>query len=310
MFLLVASACTAPTGDTSVAVRPSAYSYETSSQDDSEDLGVMQAEIQFILDNIRSYNGGPVIDAWYEAHRYSDGACPNDIITETEINGTVVYFDSECISQDRYWFKGPMTTYTFADKDFQGFDVADFLPYLEGGYDTLWTGQAIKGQTDVYDAESDLDFNCSCTAVRAVSIADPDALEWLSYSDGPAHWISPSADPTEWMNEGVLSHLFIRYKRESTSRWEVSLQGSITGATEVYGDVALELIIGGMGTGDELNCNPDTYMHVEARRTATGARTAMDLLFEGGACSACTAVGSGEVCLDITEAVDWQEVPW
>lgn len=308
MSMLLLLACSAPPEQLAVEL-PSAYTFDGDTNDDDVDLARLQAEVQAVLDGIRTYNAAPIIDAWYDAHTYSDVYCPAETISDTEANGYVVYFDSECVSEDRYWFKGPMTTYTFEDNTLADLEVYDLRPYLEVTT-TEWTGRALKGQTDVFDAESSLDFNCSCTAALASAASDPNALGWVSYTDGPAHWIAPTADPDVWINQGITSNLFMRFSRDGDARWEAEILGSVTGAAEVYGNVAIELRLGGVQLEQGLLCDPDSEFAIEARQSSTGARTRMEFETADGACSACATVGEGEVCVDLTPALDWESSPW
>ncbi len=306
MILLLA--CSDPPEQLAVEL-PSAYAYEAGTQDDAVDLVELQADAQAVLDDLRVYNAGPIIDAWYDAHTYAGRDCPLETISETAENGYVVYFDGECVAADRYWFKGPMTTYDFEDNRLEAFEVYDLRPYLEG--DSAWTGQAIKGQTDVYDAESTLDFNCSCTATIASSLADPNAPAWFSYTDGPSHWTAPTADTAAWMNNGITSNIFMWFSTTaSDSRWQAVVNGSVTGVGATYGNIALDIRLAGSQLEQGVLCDPGLTFSVEARRSSTGARTRMEFETAAGACSACAVVGDGEVCLDLTNALDWEGAPW
>ena len=307
MFLALL-ACTAPPEDSAIDL-PSAYTYAGEAVDDTPDPAVVQAELQAFFDEVRGFNGGPVIDDWYDVHRYADAACPAETITDSDANGHVVYFDGLCRAQERYWFKGPMTAYTFADNDLLAFEVFDFRPHLEK-LTAAWTGQVIKGQTDIFDEVSDLDFNCSCTALRASASTNPDSLQWASYTDGPSHWVAPSADPDAWNNQGIQSNLWMWFERTQTTAWQAQIEGAVNNVGEVYGTVELELRMAGHGFGDDLACDEGTNFWVELRRSTTGTRTALDFRTTPGSCEACAPVGDTQVCVDLANALDWEGTPW
>jgi hypothetical protein len=289
---------------------PSAYTYTSPEVEDIADPVVMQEEVQDVIDNLRTFNAGPVIDAWFAARAYGDDLCPDETISDSAANGHVTYFDILCVVDDRIWFKGPMTSYEFTDNDLIKFEMYDPKPYMDG-VKAYWTGTAIKGQSDVYDTESDLDYNCSCTAILADG---PDVKElfysWLSYTDGPSHLTAPESDPSLWMNQGIFSHLFLQFDRKvDDPRWQANLVGELSGYTSTYGDVELDLEISGDLIDGVITCEPGTGGTMSARHTDTGVRTELDIVVDED-CNSCSPVGDGEVCLNFTELMNWDSDPW
>lgn len=307
MLITVALACTDSAGEEGT---PTAYTYESPVVEGQADPVVIQSEVQDTLDNLRTFNAGPLITAWFQIRAYGDDMCPGETIWDSEDDGHVIYFDILCVVDDHIWFKGPMTTYAFEDNTLQQFEVYDPIRYMDG-VKPYYTGQAIKGQTDVYDMTSDLDYNCSCTAILAEGDDEAgDFHTWLSYTDGPSHLTAPESDPTLWMNQGIFSHLYLQFDRATEgTRWQANLEGSVTGYTATYGDIELDLEIAGFYDGGVRTCEKGGGGTVEVRHTVTGQRTAMTFTVDE-TCNACADVGDGTVCLDFSTLADWEDSPW
>jgi hypothetical protein len=304
---LLVAGC-APGDDTAVDL-PSAYVYQGEVVEDVVDPVEMQVELQDLLDNIREFNGNQTMAAYGQARAYGDELCPLETVTETPEDGTTVYFDRLCVVDDRYWFKGPMTTYTFSDNTLDQFEIYDFAPQLHEIESTPWTGMAMKGQTDIFDSENTMDFNCSCTAVTAVSPPLGTEQRWFTYTDGPSHWIAPEAADS-WINQGIQSHMWIAFWLDKTDGdFEAVLEGSVTGYGSEYGSIDLDMTVDGTRGDDGVTCAPGTGGTAQLRHTTTGVRTDMTLVTDDS-CDACGDVAGTTLCVDLTHLADWDSAPW
>ena len=185
--------------------------------------------------------------------------------------------------------------------------------YVYGNLDgTLWTGNAMKGQTDVYTLDGSLDYNCSCSA--ALGEGDPDAEThgWWSFTDGPTHWTGPEDDGT-WMDRGEQSSLWVEFRRNETAgTWVGGLRGSVSGRGEVYGSVEMNIALSG-DLDDLTTCSSNNRVQMTVRETATGRTTDLDFTLDTSqACYACVTVVEGEpdVCVDLSSFNDWEGAPW
>ncbi len=291
---------------------PTAWEYEAVAQEDAVDPAVIQAEVQGLLANVRSFNARPALEAYDQARLYGDSLCPEEVTTETVESGTSVYFERLCVARRTYWYKGPMTTYAFAENLLEQFEVYDFFQYMD--FDgTKWTGSAMKGQTDIFSsgAAEPVDYNCSCTAMAAVSPPSATSHQWLSYTDGPTHWTAPEALDS-WINQGIQSHLYMKFgTRPLDARWRAEIVGSVTGFATVYGDIELDLALGGDLLADGgVACDADGGGTIAARHTTTGLRTTLTYSTPGGSCEACVTVEGEEVCVDFAALMVWDTTPW
>jgi hypothetical protein len=292
------------TGPTSALAHP----YEEAGNAAVVDPALLQSELQALVDTLRSYNATPVLDSWAAVRAYGDANCPSETITESEANGTTTYFERLCIANDVTYFKGPMTVYDFTENTLLAFEVADVQTNVELD-GSLWTGRLMKGQTDIYEPGSTLDYNCSCTAALASSSTN--AIEqWWTYTDGPTHWSGPEDDGT-WMDRGVQSNLYQHYAEYTDAGyWWVRVRGAVTGHADVYGSVELDIMLGGPTTAPQ-SCAPSSTAQAVMRHTDTGRSTPLVFTFEGGvSCSACAPVDGGEVCVDFAPLHAWEGSPW
>jgi hypothetical protein len=293
-----------------VADTPSAYSYEAPDRADAVDPAGIEAEVQALIDVIREFNAGPAIDAWFTVRAYGGATCPPEVTYDSADNGYVTYFDGQCEASGRYWFKGPMTTYTVTLNTLENTEVYDVRPYLLT--ETLpWSGQLIKGQSDVYDAQSDLDYNCSCTAAL-LQAEEATLLHWASYTDGPTHLDGPDRDADAWMNRGTLSNMWMYITEDAVAgRWSAKLDGSVTGHGEDYGDIEMYVELGGERLQDgTLLCDPGTGGEFVVRHSATGIRTSFKLELAAGSCQGCATVAGSPVCIDLSPIVSFEGAPW
>ncbi|MDP2315052.1 MAG: hypothetical protein Q8P41_19285 [Pseudomonadota bacterium] len=289
---------------------PSPYEYIAPDVGENVDPVTMQAELQATFDELRTFNGSATLTAYGQALLHGDGSCPNEVETDTENNGHTAYFDGLCVARTRYWFKGPMTTYAFTDNALDAFEISDFHP-VRTDDGVAWTGTALKGQTDIYDDRSDLDFNCSCTAVSAYSFPGPGEGHWFSYVDGPSHYTAPEAAPGTWINLGLQVKLYAYLQRHLDGAWEARLAGTVTGLTDRYGTIDLDLSFGGVRAADgTIGCAAGGGGSVGMRYTTTGVRTELAFATDGASCVVCSPAGDGTVCLDLTSVADWETAPW
>ena len=274
------------------------------------DAGAMQRELQALVDNLRGYNATPVLDAWDGVRAYGDEACPAETVTESAANGTSTYFERLCVANHRTYFKGPMTVWQFTDNDLLAFEVDDIAQHvmLDG---SLFSGRVMKGQTDVYEITSDLDYNCSCTAAVAAS-ENAERLQWWTYTDGPTHWTGPEDDGT-WMDAGHQSNVYQHYSRRPTDGvWNVVIEGSVTGHAEIYGSVDMLISIGG-GMEDLRTCGNAATIEVVMRHTETGQSATLTFGMDPSqACYGCAVVAEDQspVCIDFSGLNDWEDAPW
>lgn len=305
---LVAIGCAGAPGDAAPARElPSPYTYEPEDAGGGVDPAVMQAELQAVVDRIRTFHGRAILDAYGQARGYGDTRCPVETETDTVENGHSVYFEGLCVAGTRYWFKGPMTTYAFVDTPLDAFEVFDFAAHDEH-LGVGWTGAALKGQTDIYDARSDLDFNCSCTALDAMSATDGER-RWFSYVDGPSHWVASDA-PAAWIDGGLQVQLYVVLARTDDAAWRARVAGTVTGATDTYGTIDLDLTLSGThGADGAVRCDAGSGT-VGMRYTTTGVRTELVLEAPDGGCSLCGPVGDETVCVDVSALQAWDTAPW
>lgn len=315
MLIFWTMACSATGEDTATPVdstpTASPWEYQRDSQDDGFDVDVLESELQDLLGDLRSYNATPVLDSWGAVRAYGDDQCPEETVTTTVENGTATYFERLCVANKVTWFKGPMTVYEFADNDLLSFEIQEL--YVYGNLDgTPWTGTMMKGQTDVYQLDGSLDYNCSCTAGLAEGDPDAETHAWFTYTDGPTHWTGPEDDGT-WMDRGEQSSLYLEYRRSLTGgRWQAGARGSVSGRGEVFGSVEMSIALSGESS-DLTRCSLDDRVRLAARQTDTGRTLDLELTLDTEtSCTFCgTAVeGEREICLDLSSVNDWKGAPW
>jgi hypothetical protein len=312
-FLLACTSSSEPIAPEPADTGPttaSAWEYAAEDATFVVDVGVMQRELQTLVNELRGYNATPVLDAWGGVRAYGDELCPAETVTESAENGTSTYFERLCIANERTYFKGPMTVWDFTDNDLLAFEVVDVAENvrLDG---TLYSGRAMKGQTDVYELASDLDYNCSCTAVVGASDA-VDEKQWWTYTDGPTHWTGPEDDGT-WMEEGHQSNVYQHYRRSpDEGEWSVVIEGAVTGHAEVYGSVSLMLSYSG-SLDDLATCPNTSSVEAVVRDTATGQSTTLTFGMDPSKpCFGCATVVEDQspVCIDFSVINDWEDSPW
>lgn len=274
------------------------------------DPGVMQRELQELISGLRGYNATPVLNSWVGVRAYGDAACPAETVTESDANGTSTYFERLCIANGVTYFKGPLTVWDFTDNDLLAFEVDDIADHVmrDGA---LYTGRVMKGQTDVYEPSSDLDYNCSCTAASAASYG-VDRDQWWTYTDGPTHWTGVEADRT-WMDLGHQPNLYQHYtRRAGDGVWNVLIDGSVTGHAEEYGSVELTISIGGR-LEDLTSCEASAAIEIVMRHTETGQSATLTFGMDPSQpCFGCADVVDGQspVCIDFSAINDWEDAPW
>jgi hypothetical protein len=203
-----------------------------------------------------------------------------------------------------------MTTYEYTDNMLEATDLNEFRRF-RADPNVHWTGMALRGQVDIYDQDSEIDFNCSCVAMEATSLEEDGSSHWFSFIDGPVHWDAPDAPPA-WFDDGLQIQWYLYAgRRPATGEWHSAVEGVVTGLTEVYGTIWLKFNASGLRDEETgaVTCDPGGGLAL-VRSTATGTLTWFDMLTKDDSCVYCAPVGDGEVCVDITPIQDWETEPW
>jgi hypothetical protein len=314
-MLLVA--CADPPAASGAAATP--WVYEAPVAEAEVSSAEVAAAWQETLGDLTRLHARPALQAWEEARALGDSACPREVTRESETSGRVTYWDDICEARERYWFNGPLGTYVFEEQSLERFEVDEYFPYRiperDLPYGARWSGLAMRGQTEVYDEQSDLSFVCSCVAIAAELREPAPRRGWFSYVDGPVRWEGP-ASTASWLDEGLQVKLFTLWTQVDASTWKARANGSIAGRPGRFDTVELDLdVTGGFDEEGRPACRGGRAGAASVRVLPSGVRIGGDLvLAEDGACVACAVIGDWRegvrACVDLTPVLTWETAPW
>ncbi len=313
-LLLLAGCAAEGTGDSA----PSGWSWEEQAPEEVASAADLSLDVQALIDQLRTINAAPVLSSYYEAMGNSLAWCPEQTETTAETTGDMRYWDGVCAGSEDVWYKGPMTTWTWDGIDLAAgtVDIISTImassPSFEG---YAFNGNGIRGQTDIYNPDSSVDFNCSCTAMQGMGMADDGRIGFFSFMDGPAHWTGPAAEGT-WMAEGVRPGLWTWAEANPAEDMRhLTAAGNVTGFAERFDTARLDLTVFAPIDGSKACTAGDLSSFSLSIRDAETADW-YNLEFEiddsdAAACTACATLESGEqLCVDLLPAIAWEGAPW
>lgn len=296
---------------------PSAWTWEGAAPDEEADAEALSEATQALVDSLRSVTASPVLSSYYEAMSYGLEWCPSQTETSSEATGDMRYWDGMCEGQQGVWFKGPMTTWTWDGIDI-GAGSVDIISEILGsspsfdGY--LFYGNGIRGQTDIFDPTGAIDFNCSCTAMQGMGMAEDGRVGFFSFMDGPAHWTGPASEGT-WMAEGWRPGLWTWAEVDPGAEMkQVTVAGNLTGFTERFDTARLDANVF-RPTDGSLACTAGELSSLSLRVRDAETADWYDLAFaieaSEDSCLATAALESGAVVVvDLASLVSWEGAPW
>lgn len=297
---------------------PSGWSWEGSSPEEAASAEDLSAAVQALIDRARTINAAPVLSSYYEAMSYSFEWCPEQTETTAETTGDMRYWDGVCEGNQSVWFKGPMTTWTWDAIDIPAgnVDIVSEIMSSSPAFDGyLFYGNGIRGQTDIYNPDSSIDFNCSCTAMQGMGMADDGRVSFFSFMDGPSHWTGSAADGT-WMADGVRPGMWSWAEvNPDEDMKHVTLAGNLTGFAERFDTAKIDLTVFAPLDGSKACTAGDLSSFSLSIRDADTADW-YELVFViddslEGVCGACAPLETGEeVCVDLSPILVWESAPW
>lgn len=285
---------------------PAAWDYTPSASDAPPGPELVAADAQRVLDAIPTVRAAAALAAWGQVHALAEPRCPSEIEASSSSDGDTTHFELMCRTSRGVWFKGPFTTWSFADNRLDTIALAGELRALHPDLRLPFTGAAMRGQVDVFDEDGTLDFNCSCTALEAAHTTDAGVRHALSYVDGPVHWEAPQA-PAAWFDGGRLAQLYVHTERAPDGGTAVFARGALTGFTDAHGSAQVWMELRTTPT-DAARCWVDRLDFT--LRTPSGARTQVSFGAADAACVSCADLDGERICVDLSAYADSAELPW
>lgn len=307
----------APGGDTGEPRAPSAWQYDGGVPDEQATGEQLSTAVQALVDRLLQVNAAPVVDSYRQTLDYSMASCPAPIPTSSDATGDMTYWDGMCLGDQDVWFKGPMTTWAWEDIDISAGTVDVISEIMASTPETmgfLMSGAGVRGQTDIFNADGSVDFNCSCTAMVGGGATEDGRSAWFSFMDGPAHWTGSASDGT-WLADGLRPGLWIWAELNPVSGYQgVTVAGNLTGFTERFDTARLDLSVFRSPTSDKA-CVGGVMSSFTLRIRDADTADWYDLDFEvtedTDRCLASATSESGEtVTVDLSDIVGWEESPW
>lgn len=311
--LLAIAGCSTPETPETAAASP--WEWEGRSPEATVSAEELSVAVTALMDAVPTIHAAPVVSSYQEAMAYSQGRCPDVTRASSEATGDVQYWAAMCQGAEGVWFKGPMTYWVWEDIALAegSVDIVSGLlaarPELAGA---RYYGLGIRGQTDIFNTDSSIDFNCSCVAMQARG-QTPDGQDlFFSFTDGPTHWTGAAADGT-WMREGLLPSLWSVAREDAeTDRRRLDIVGDLSGFAERFDTASLSLSLSRPRDGS-LACDADGALSLTIRDAETALWHPLSFVISADerACLACADWDDGErICVDLASYLDWDDSPW
>jgi len=293
---------TSPTSDTATTEpeEPAPYILDEDEAPDVDvDLDEVGTTLQGVLDSARELNAMPVQASYDKAMEGQGDQCP-------------YYYTTP---QGTYWFDNCTST---EGTEFNGYVFAYGESDVPDGYGGLMTYWSASGAATVVDDRGNL-LEIGGQAYHT-STSGPGYVSFTSVVAGTFSWEGAEADGT-WMSEGVDPD-FILYGQKVT--------GQLGDNRYMYVDGGFGGIEGGWAVAFDENIIAEPQPGVTCTEELTGTvgvRTPegqwVDIVFDGDieaevdpadcdGCGAAFVQGEvvGQVCVDATSLVAWEDSPW
>lgn len=274
----------------------------------------LEESLASLVSTAVSISARPVLQSYYEAMTFSEDVCPAIVYASAETTGDVSYWDGLCEASTGVTFKGPMTTWDWADIDLANGEVDMLSSYLSGpGQGYTFTGQGIRGQTDIYDDTSEIDFNCSCIAMMAAGRHTDGTIGSVDYLDGPSHWTGSASEGT-WLEDDLRVNMVKWATLDPAGKnINVNYQGGITGLPGRFDTAKMDAVLS-WEIDSELGCKDDGFQTISLRlrdgETAEWSEPELTVGPVGEACMACMMYDGEEVCVDVHSLITEVELEW
>lgn len=304
---------TADTGEP-VATDAQDWSWTDTAAPATATAAELEESLASLVETTVSLSARPVLQSYAEAMTYSEDGCPNIVYASAETTGDVSYWDGLCESSTGVTFKGPMTTWSWDEIDLANGEVDMLSGYLSGpGNGYTFTGQGIRGQTDIYDDTSEIDFNCSCIAMMAAGRHTDGTVGSVDYLDGPSHWTGAASQGT-WLEQDLRVNM-VKWATLDPAKQNINVnyQGGITGLPGRFDTAKMDAVLS-WEIGGELGCKDDGFQLLSLRlrdgETAEWSEPEFTVGPVGEACMACMMYDDQEVCVDVHSLITEVELEW
>lgn len=300
------------------ADEPAAWAWEGSAPEEQASAEELSDAVAELLVAVRTVNAEPVLDSYQEAMSYRLDWCPELTETSSEATGEMTYWDGMCEGAEQVWFKGPMTTWNWEAIDLASgsVDLVSEIMASSTAFDGYrFHGSGIRGQTDIFNPDSSIDFNCSCTAMQGMGAAEDGRNGFFSFMDGPAHWTGAAAEGT-WLEAGVRPGLWIWAEADPTvGLRHITAAGNVTGFSERLDTARIDLTVFAPLDGSKAcTAGEISSFSLSLRDAETASWYELDFEIDDSdptLCTACAPLESGEeVCVDLMPVLDWEDSPW
>ena len=308
-MLTLLLACT-PAGDDSAAKGADVYEpapYIVPEEDPpvaAFSAAELEGAIAESLDLATGLRGSDVFPSYFAAMEGADDDCPNYYETDGNV----------------YWYDVCTSSY---GSQFNGYSFYYYYDHYDAGDGSFYTGHAVAGVAQVWDAEDHL-FEAGGTAYD-LRVDGDTFTYWYSVAQGAFSYDGPEAEGT-WLEQGLSPDMVqtVYYATGADAKGYV-LQGSVSGlsgsfTSAVYDGVQIfdEALVAYAGG----NCALEPS-GVVSLRDVDGAW--YDVLFDGytearpltpeGMCDGCGEAyfrgdAVGQVCVDFTGLNSWEGAPW
>lgn len=294
----VEEASTSPSSSTDA--QPSEYVIDQSDWEETSalfDLEEIEQQLAEIIPSLRSFNAAPVLASYQDVMSYADSYCPANY----EDNGNSFWY-GECESDAGMSYNGYLSYNTYDDMNFFG----------DGG---SWDVSVISGATDMlYPEEHRVHWGGATYLAEGTS---PDGYPvFFSLLNGS--FLDQNQDG--WIADGYSSNLMlygISFDSIQVGAKALSIEGALNtegtiSAVEFNGLLHYPAAIG-------FPCEEEPLGTIGIR---TEAGFWLDLEFDikedwsmSGDCDGCGVASHkgediGEICIDTSSLVDWEERPW
>lgn len=286
---------------------PSEYSVDKDWPDQSAefDLVSIEDDINEVLPQLRNYNADPVVSSYFDVMSYADPYCPASYVD----NGNAFWY-GECESSGGMTYNGYLFYNTYSEMDF----------FEDGG---VWDVTVVSGVTDMIYPSTENRVHWGGDAYLAEGVSFDGYPVYFSLLNG-SFW---DQNQEGWLSEGYNSNLMLygmRFEFEELSATALYVQGSLNLDGNSFGELSSisavnfnELLTYPELIGFPCEIEPLGILSV---RTKDG--NWLDITFDvetdwemSGECDGCgTAYHNGEeigeICIDNSSLIDWEERPW
>lgn len=307
MFFLLA-ACATPDDDSAVGKDPYTPAPYIVPEEDPPVANFSAEEVELALaealDLATSLTGDKVFPAYDAVMAGADPDCPNYY----EQDGNVYWYDV-CTSSH--------------GTQYNGYSFYYYYDQWNDGYGQLYTGDALFGVAQVWDAEGHL-FEAGGTAYDLVVQGDG-YMYWYSIAQGAFAYDGPEAEGT-WLEEGIAPDMsqIVYYVPTADARAYV-MAGSVSGLSGGFTSAVFDetmILDEAMLPYFGADCSLEPGGIVSLRDVEGNW---YDVVFDGptnddvatplGRCDGCGEAffrgeSVGEVCADFTGLNAWEGAPW